>query len=92
MERTINGKDYELKMTRKSIRRAEKEGMRLSELGDTPVGALYALWYAAIAGKQPMTVNKSDDLLDEYLDGEDCEEKASDLLAVLVEEYGSVLA
>lgn len=85
MIRTINGKDYELKITRKGIRQAEREGFNASDVGDKPMLTLTYLWFAAIYGAQPMKFSSATDLLDDYLDSG--EEKFTDLLTNLSNEY-----
>jgi len=90
--REIEGKEYSFRMTRKSVRKAEEAGMRVSSMGDTPMLALYYLWFAAIIADQPMPKGKSDDLLDAYLDDENCGESFEDILSSLGEEYAEVLA
>ena len=44
MIRTINGKDYNFKITRKGLREAEKQGMRLNEMMEKPMCMLYYLF------------------------------------------------
>lgn len=90
MQREINGKTYTFRMTRKGIRAAEKAGMRMSVMPDTPMDAVYYLWYAALYTEHPMTMGKSDELLDTYLDSSDCPESFSDILESLMDEYTEV--
>lgn len=89
-ERVINGKTYSFKMTRKGIRVAEAAGMKVSEMGDTPMSALSYLWYAALYAKNPIAIKKSDELLDDYLDSNDCPENIQDLLEDLMTGYSEV--
>ena len=92
MIREIEGKEYTFRMTRKSVRKAEEAGMRVGAMADTPMLALYFLWYAAIIADQPMPKAKSDDLLDAYLDDSNCGEAFEAVLSSLGEEYAAVLA
>ena len=87
--RTIEGKDYFFSITRKGLRMAEQQGFNINEIADKPMTALYYLWYAALYGKQPMSMNKSDDLLDKYLD-EDGSESMADVLNWLTEDFSRV--
>jgi len=90
MEREINGKTYTFQMTRKSLRQAERAGLRMSAVGDTPMDSTYFLWYAALSGAQPMQITKADDLLDTYLESADCPESFTDIFSSLLEEYNDV--
>lgn len=89
-EREINGKTYNFKMTRKGIRAAETAGMKISEMGDTPMLALSYLWYAALHATHSIAIKKADELLDAYLDSDDCPENVSDLLEDLMTGYSEV--
>lgn len=91
MIRTINGKDYTFKITRKGIREAENHGFRMDEMEGKPLTMLYSLWYAALYANHPMTAKKSDDLLDEYLDSPDCTETMFDVLESLTTEFQEFL-
>lgn len=88
--REINGKEYKLSITRKGLREAEKQGMKLGDLADKPMSMLYYLWFAALYGQHPMPMSKSDALLDDYLDDPNCSETFSDLLDVLSEDFSQV--
>ena len=88
--REIEGKEYKLMITRRGLREAEKEGMRFNELEDKPMSMLYYLWFAAIYGAQPMTMKKSDDLLDKYLDDESTTETFGELLTELSADFERV--
>lgn len=88
--REIDGKEYKLAITRRGLREAEKEGFRLDELENKPMSMLYYLWYAALYSHQPMSIKKSDDLLDKYLDDPENDEDMSALMDVLSEEFASV--
>ena len=90
MIRTINGKDYNFKITRKGLREAEKQGMRFNEMMDKPLSMLYYLWYAALYASHPMSLAKTDELLDAYLDNPDTTETMSDVLETLTDEFGQV--
>lgn len=90
MIRTINGKDYIFKITRKGLRLAEQQGMSLADMSDKPMSALYFLWFAALYGKQPMTIAKSDELLDAYLDDPATTESMTDVLSSLSDDFNSV--
>lgn len=88
--REIDGKEYKLAITRRGLREAEKEGMRFDELENKPLSMLYYLWFAALYGAQPMSMKKSDDLLDKYLDDEHTTETFGELLGVLSEDFERV--
>lgn len=90
MIREINGKKYDFQITRKGIRAAENAGMKMQNIAEQPMLALSYLWYAAIYAKQPMQFNKACDLLDDYLDSEECTESIQDMLTVLSDEYVEV--
>ena len=87
--KTIDGKDYFFEITRKGLRMAEQQGMNINEMTDKPMSMLYYLWYAALYTKQPMSMTKSDALLDKYLD-EDGSESMSEVLNWLVEDFNKV--
>lgn len=88
--REINGKEYKLAITRKGLREAEKQGMKFDDLASKPMSMLYYLWFAALYASHPMTMAKSDALLDEYLDAPDCPESFAQLLEILSEEFAQV--
>ena len=88
--REIDGKEYKLGVTRRGLREAEKEGMRFDELENKPMSMLYYLWFAAIYGAQPMSMKKSDDLLDKYLDDENTTETFTELLNLLSLDFEQV--
>lgn len=88
--REIEGKEYKLAVTRRGLREAEKEGMRFDELENKPMSMLYYLWYAALYAAQPMSMKKSDDLLDKYLDDPNTTETFSELLDVLSGDFERV--
>ena len=69
---------------------AENAGMKMQNIAEQPMLALSYLWYAAIYAKQPMQFNKACDLLDDYLDSEECTESIQDMLTVLSDEYVDV--
>lgn len=90
MIREINGKEYTFRMTRKGIRAAEKAGLKMGSIGDSPVESTYYLWYAALYAEHPMIKAKADELLDDYLDDDSCPESFNDILESLGEGYASV--
>ncbi|MBQ1779954.1 MAG: hypothetical protein II001_00790 [Bacteroidales bacterium] len=90
MIREINGKKYDFKITRKGIRAAEKAGMKMQSIVEQPMLFLSYMWYAAIYAAQPVTFEKSCDLLDEYLDSEDCSESIEQMLTDFSNEYAEV--
>ena len=92
MIRTINGKDYNFKITRKGLRLAEQQGMNFNEMGDKPISLVYYLWYAALCAQYPMSFDKACDLLDTYLDSEDCQETFNTLLESLGEDFNEIFA
>lgn len=92
MIRTINDKDYTFRITRKGICAAEKAGMNISEMADKPISAAYYLWYAALYAAQPMAFEKSQNLLEDYLDSENCPESFEDVLSCLGKEFSEVFA
>lgn len=87
--KTIEGKDYFFEITRKGLRMAEQQGMKINEMMDKPMSMLYYLWYAALYAKQPMSMSKSDELLDKYLDDEGSE-SMTDILEWLSEDFSRV--
>lgn len=91
-EREINGTVYKFKMTRKGIRAAEAAGMHISEMSETPMSALSYLWYAAMYAAHPMTIKKTDELLDTYLDSKGCKETIQGLLEDLMNGYSEIFA
>lgn len=92
MIRTIDGKEYSVKITRKGLRAAESQGMNYNELTNKPISLLYFLWYAGLYGSAPMPFDKSCDLLDAYLDDENCPETMTTLLESLSEDFDKVFA
>lgn len=90
MIREIDGKKYDFKITRKGIRAAEKAGMKMQNIIDQPMLFLSYMWYAAIYASQPISFDKACDLLDEYLDSEDCFESIEQMLTDLSDEYAEV--
>lgn len=88
--REIDGKEYTFMITRRGLREAEKQGFRLDDIESKPLSALYYLWFAALYAKHPMSMVKSDTLLDSYLDAPDCEEGMDSLLGLLGDEFSSV--
>ena len=88
--REIDGKEYKLAITRRGLREAEKQGMKFDDFTSKPLSMLYYLWYAALYANHPMTMAKSDALLDSYLDSPDCPEDISTLLEALSDEFSLV--
>lgn len=87
--KTIDGKEYTFGITRKGLRMAEQQGLNINEIADKPISAIYYLWYAALYGKHPMSMSKSDELLDKYLD--ECDsENMSEVLVWLSEDFARV--
>lgn len=86
----IEGKEYKLAITRRGLREAEKLGMKFTDMESKPMSMVYYLWYAALYASQPMSMNKSDELLDKYLDSPDCPHTLVTLLDALSEEFNSV--
>ena len=82
MIRSINGKDYNFKMTRKGLRAAETAGMDMAELASKPMLALSYLWFAELYAAHPMKFDKACDLLDDFLDNDPSEDFSS-----LLEEF-----
>lgn len=88
MIREINGKEYTFKLTRKGVRKAEQQGLSIDTT--KPLSMVYGLWFAALMSNHPMPVNKAEDLLDDYLDQDDCPETIADITESLAGEYGSL--
>lgn len=88
MIRTINGKDYNFKMTRKGLRKAESLGMDVNEIGSKPNLTLAYLWYAELYAAHPMKFDAAVELLDDFLDTE--EETFTDLFEQLSNDYAEV--
>lgn len=87
--REIEGKEFKFRMTRRSIRVAESNGLSTSNEFQ-PMTMLYALWFAGIYTEQPMSKSKADDLLDAYLDGKSCNETYETLIESLMNQYSEV--
>ena len=90
MIRTINGKDYNFKMTRKGIRAAEQAGMDLTDLQTKPLTADSYLWYAALYAAQPITYKAACDLMDNYLDDDSIPETMGEIIESLSTDYTKV--
>lgn len=84
--REIDGKEYKFAMTRRGLREAERQGFDLNSVEGKPMSALYYLWYAALWAAQPLSLAKSDELLDKYLDSENAE-SVDDVFAWLSDDF-----
>lgn len=65
---TVDGTEYTLRITRRGLRAAEKQGFSLNEVESQIVSSLYMLVYAALYEDYKVSVNTAEEILDQILD------------------------
>lgn len=85
----LDGKEYELKMTRAGIREAENLGLDAANITAKPQSSLALMFFAALYSRYRVSPNKAASMLDDLLDSGEYE--FVDLFETLSEQYAQLL-